>query len=136
VNIALIAHDNKKKLMENLCIAYRHILLKHNLYATETTGRLVQEASDLQVHSFLAGHLGGVEQIGSQIAYNKVDLIIFLRDALYQWSNNSDDSLIFKLADTHNIPIASNLATAEALILALDRGDLDWREIVRESEEH
>jgi len=136
MNIALIAHDNKKKLMENLCIAYRHILLKHNLYATETTGRLVQEASDLQVHSFLAGHLGGVEQIGSQIAYNKVDLIIFLRDALYQWSHNTDDSLIFKLADTHNIPIASNLATAEALILALDRGDLDWREIVRESEQH
>jgi len=136
VNIALIAHDNKKKLMENLCIAYRHILQKHNLYATETTGRLIHEASDLQIHSFLAGHLGGVEQIGSQIAYNKVDLIIFLRDALYQWSHNADDGLIFKLADTHNIPIASNLATAEALILALDRGDLDWREIVRESEQH
>jgi len=135
VNIALIAHDNKKKLMENLCIAYRHILTKHNLYATETTGRLIQEATDLHVHNFLAGHLGGVEQLGSQIAYNKVDLVIFLRDALYNWSNNSDDNLIFKLADTHNIPIASNLATAEALILALERGDLDWREIVRESAE-
>jgi len=130
MNIALIAHDNKKKLMENLCIAYRHILQKHDLYATETTGRLVIEATGLQVNNFLAGHLGGVEQLGSQIAYNKVDLVIFLRDPLSNRPYSENDNPIFRLCDTHNIPIASNLATAEALILALERGDLDWRNIV------
>ena len=134
MNIALIAHDNKKKLMENLWIAYRHILSNHNLYATETTGRLIQEATGLHVHNFLAGHLGGVEQIGSQIAYNKVDLAIFLRDPISHKLYSASDNPIFRLCDTHNIPIASNLATAEALILALERGDLDWRNIVNDDE--
>ena len=134
MNIALIAHDNKKKLMENLCIAYRHILSKHNLYATETTGRLIHETTGLHVHTFLTEHLGGIEQLGSQIAYNKVDLVIFLRDPLTQRPYNTDDNPIFRLSDAHNIPIASNLATAEALILALERGDLDWRNIVNDTE--
>jgi methylglyoxal synthase len=132
MNIALIAQKKKKKLMENLCIAYRHILSKHSLFATETTGRQIQETTGLQVHTFLAGYLGGVEQLGSQIAYNKIDLVIFLRDPMTQKPYNSDDNPIFRLSDAHNIPIASNLATAEALILALDRGDLDWRNIIND----
>lgn len=131
MNIALIAHDNKKKLMENLCIAYRHILSKNSLYATETTGRQVEETSNLTVHKYLAGHLGGVQQLGSQVAHNDIDLVIFLRDPVAQNHNEPDIDSLMRLCDIHNIPLASNLATAEALLLALERGDLDWRKIVK-----
>lgn len=132
MNIALVAHNNKKKLMENLCIAYRHILIKHTLYATGTTGRVVETAANLPVHKYLAGHLGGEQQLGAQIANNDIDMVIFLRDpssssAYYEPDINS----ILRLCDTHNIPLASNLATAEILLLALDRGDLDWRNILK-----
>ena len=131
MNIALIAHDNKKKLMENLCIAYRHILSKHQLFATGTTGRLVEETSNLNVHKYLAGHLGGEQQLGSQVAHNDIDLVIFLRDPVTQKHYEPDIHSVLRLCDIHNIPLASNLATAEALLLALDRGDLDWRKIVK-----
>lgn len=131
MNIALIAHDNKKKLMENLCIAYRHILCKHNLYATGTTGRLVEETANLNVHKYLAGHLGGEQQLGSQVAGNDIDIVIFLRDPVSPKNYEPDINSILRLCDVHNIPLASNLATAEILLLALDRGDLDWRNVVR-----
>ncbi len=131
MNIAFVAHDNKKKLMENLCIAYRHILCKHTLFATGTTGRLIEEVTNLTVNKYLAGHLGGEQQLASQIAYNDIDLVIFLRDAVERNQYEFDSNGVFNLCDVHNIPLASNLATAEALLLALDRGDLDWREIAR-----
>lgn len=131
MNIALIAHDNKKKLMENLCIAYRHILVKHTLYATGTTGRLVEEAANIPVHKYLAGPLGGEQQLGSQVASNDIDLVIFLRDPVSQKSYEPNINSILRLCDIHNIPLASNLATAEILLLALDRGDLDWRNVVK-----
>lgn len=131
MNIALIAHDNKKKLMENLCIAYRHILSKHSLYATGTTGRLIEETTNLSVHKFLAGHLGGEQQLGSQVANNNIDIVIFLRDPISPKNYEPDINSILRLCDLHNIPLASNLATAEILLLALDRGDLDWRYIVK-----
>lgn len=131
MNIALIAHDNKKKLMENLCIAYRHILCKHSLFATGTTGRLVEETANLVVHKYLAGHLGGEQQLGAQVASNDIDLVIFLRDPVAPKNYEPDISSILRLCDMHNIPLASNLATAEILLLALDRGDLDWRNVVK-----
>ena len=131
MNIALIAHDNKKKLMENLCIAYRHILTKHSLYATGTTGRLVEEAANLTVHKYLAGPLGGEQQLGSQVANNDIDLVIFLRDPVSPKSYEPNINSILRLWDVHNIPLASKLATAEILLLALDRGDLDWRNVVK-----
>ena len=131
MNIALIAHDNKKKLMENLCIAYRHILTKHTLYATGTTGRLVEEAANLSVHKYLAGHLGGEQKLGSQVANNDIDLVIFLRDPVAPKNYEPNINSILRLCDLHNIPLASNLATAEILLLALDRGDLDWRNVVK-----
>ena len=131
MNIALLAHDNKKKLMENLCVAYRNILSKHNLYATGTTGQLVEDVTNLTVNKYLAGHLGGEQQLSSQVALNNVDLVIFLRDPLHQKQYEPDIGSILRLCDVHNIPVASNLATAEALLLALDRGDLDWRNIVK-----
>ena len=131
MNIALIAHDNKKKLMENLCIAYRHILIKHTLYATGTTGRLIEDAANVSVHKYLPGPLGGEQQLGSQIANNDIDVAIFLRDPVTPKSYEPNINGILRLCDVHNIPLASNLATAEILLLALDRGDLDWRNVVK-----
>lgn len=131
MNIGLVAHESKKKLMQNFCIAYRGILAKHDLSATGTTGRLIEEAANLQVHKYLAGHLGGVQQLGAQIEHNELDLVIFLRDPLKPKSHEPDVNNIVKLCDEHNIPLATNLATAELLIKSLDRGDLDWREMYK-----
>lgn len=133
MNIALIAHDNKKTLMENFAIAYRYIFCKHELFATGTTGRLVEEAANLNVHKYLAGPLGGEQQLGAQISHNQIDIVIFLRDPLTPKSYEPDINSIIRLCDMHNIPIATNLATAEILILALDRGDLDWRNLVNKN---
>ena len=130
MNIALIAHDAKKKLMQNFCIAYRHILSKHTMYATGTTGRLIEEVTNLQVHKYLAGPLGGLEQMGAQITNNDIDLVIFLRDPLGA-EREADVAPIIKLCDMHNIPIATNLATAEMLVLGMENGDLDWRNMYR-----
>lgn len=131
MNIGLIAHDSKKKLMQNFCIAYRGILSKNELLATGTTGRLIEEVTGLNVHKFLAGHLGGEQQLASQIENNQIDLVIFLRDPLTPKSHEPDINNIFRVCDIHNIPLATNLATAELLIKSLDRGDLDWREVFK-----
>ena len=131
MNIGLVAHDAKKKLMQNFCIAYRGILCKHNLYATETTGRLVESVTNLSIHKFLPAHLGGNQQLGAQIEHNEIDLLIFFRDPLAPKKHEPNVNDIVKLCDMYNIPMATNIATAEALVLALDRGDLDWREIYK-----
>lgn len=131
MNIGLIAHDSKKKLMQNFCIAYRGILCKHDLFATGTTGRLIEEVTNLNVYKYLAGHLGGEQQLGSQIENNDLDIMIFLRDPLTPKSHEIDVNNIFHLCDMHNIPLATNLATAELLIKALDRGDLEWRDVYK-----
>ena len=131
MNIGLIAHDAKKKLMQNFCIAYRGILCKNDLYATGTTGRLIEEVTNINIHKYLAGHLGGAQQLGAQIEHNEIDLVIFLRDPLSQKSHEPDVNSVVRLCDIHNIPLATNLATAEMLIKSLDRGDLDWREIFK-----
>ena len=126
MNIGLVAHDSKKKLMQNFCIAYRGILSKNDLYATGTTGRLIEEVTNLSVHKYLAGHLGGTQQLAAQI-----DLVIFLRDPLTAKSHEPDVNTIARCCDANNIPLATNLATAELLIKSLDRGDLEWREMYR-----
>ena len=131
MNIGLIAHDAKKKLMQNFCIAYRGILSKHNLSATGTTGRWVEQVTNLNIHRYLAGHLGGEQQLGAQIENNDIDLVIFLRDPLTKKSHEPDADKVMRLCDTHNIPLATNLATAELLIMALDRGDFEFREAYR-----
>ena len=131
MNVGLIAHDAKKKLMQNFCIAYRGILNKHTLYATGTTGRLIEEVANLNVHKFLAGALGGAQQMCAQIENNELDLIIFLREPVSPRSHEPDVNNVVRLCDTHNIPLATNLATAELLIRALDRGDLDWRDMYK-----
>lgn len=129
MNIGFIAHDAKKVLMQSFCIAYRGILSKNTLYATATTGRLIEEATNLPVKKFLAGHLGGEQQLGSLIEHDEIDLVIFLRDPLTPKTHEPDIANVVQLCDIHNIPIATNLATAELLIKALERGDLDWREL-------
>ena len=132
MNIGLIAHDSKKKLMQNFCVAYRGILCKHSLYATGTTGRLIEEAANLNVYKYLAGHLGGEQQMCSQIEQNQLDLLIFLRDPLTPKLHEPDIHEAIKLCDMHNIPLATNVATAELLIKSLERGDLEWREIYKQ----
>ena len=131
MNIGLIAHDSKKKLMQNFCIAYQGILSKNELFATGTTGRLIEEVTILSVHKFLAGHLGGAQQLSAQIEHNEIDLVIFLRDPLAPKSHEPDVNSVVRICDTHNIPLATNLATAELLIMSLDRGDLAWREMYK-----
>ncbi len=131
MNIGLIAHDSKKMLMQNFCIAYRGILSRHHLFATETTGRLVEEVTNLSIHKFLAGHLGGMQQLGSQISQNGIDALIFLRDPMAPKPHEPNVNDVVRLCDMHNIPMATNLATAELLILSIDRGDLDWREMYK-----
>ena len=131
MNITLMAHDKKKELMVQFCTAYKFILDKHNLCATGTTGRLVSEATGLKVHKFLSGPQGGDQQIGARIAYNEIDMVLFFRDPLTPQLQEPDIAALLKLCDIHNIPLATNLATAELLIKALERGDLDWREMYK-----
>ena len=131
MNIGLIAHDSKKTLMQNFCIAYRGILSRHELFATETTGRLVEEVTNLNIHKFLSGPLGGMQHLGSQISQNDIDALIFLRDPMAPKPHEPNVNDVVRLCDVHNIPMATNLATAEVLILAIDRGDLDWREMYK-----
>ena len=131
MNVALIAHDAKKELMVQFCIAYCGILSRYNICATGTTGKLVSEATGLQIQRFLSGSQGGAEQLASSISCNEIDLLIFFRDPLTMKSHEPNDINILRLCDVHNIPVATNIATAEALIHALERGDLDWREYVR-----
>lgn len=130
MNIAFIAHDMKKELMAQFCIAYKPILKNHTLFATGTTGGIIEDATKLTVHKFLAGPQGGDQQIGARIAYNEIDLVLFFSDHLSAQIHEPSMTSICKLCDIHNIPIATNVATAEVLIKGLERGDLDWRNIV------
>lgn len=132
MNITLMAHDKKKELMVQFCTAYKSVLSKHNLSATATTGRLVAEATGLPVTLYLSHNQAGHQQVDARIAYNEIDLVLLFTDP-----NNSDpweDQQVVQtlhLCDAHNVPMATNLATAEMLILGLQRGDLDWREMIR-----
>ena len=129
MNIALIAHDNRKELMVQFCTAYAGVLSKHTLCATNTTGTIITEETRLPIHLFMNGAQGGDEQIGARIAYNEIDLVIYFHDP-----NSAEyaDSISYmaRLCDQNRIPFATNIATAEVLIMALQRGDLDWRDIV------
>ena len=129
MNIALMSHDNRKDLMVQFCTAYAGILSHHSIYATNTTGHLVAEATGLDVQCFLSYAHGGSQQIGARIAYNEFDLVLFFNDPR---SGELDDSVlsISKLCDQHSVPMATNVATAELLIHGLARGDLDWREVM------
>ena len=131
MNIALIAHDKKKELMVQFCIAYSGILAKHNLLATGVTGKMVAEATGLKVHRFYAGSQGGDQQIAARLQYNEIDMLLFFRDPITAKANEPSAANLLRLCDENNIPVATNIATAEVLIHGLERGDLDWRDIVK-----
>lgn len=132
MNITLIAHDKKKELMIQFCTAYKSILSKHTLSATATTGRMVADATGLPVSLFMARSQGGYQQIDARVAYNEIDMVFIFTDpnASDPWEEQCIMQTIHQ-CDTHNVPVATNLAAAEMLILGLQRGDLDWREMIR-----
>ena len=132
MNIALIAHNSKKELMIQFCTAYCNIFKKHTLLATATTGRLISEATGLRIHCFLPGSHGGMEQIMARIACDEVDLLLFFRDPLRAGPDEPSSINILRLCDVHTVPVATNIATAEALVHGLERGDLEWREYLHE----
>jgi methylglyoxal synthase len=129
MEIALLAHDRKKELMVQFCIAYCGILSGHSICATNTTGRLVSKTTGLSITNYLSCNQGGNQQIAARIAYNEIDLVLFFCDpdnGEYQ----ADVNEIARLCDKNNVPFATNVATAEVLVQGLKRGDLDWRDIV------
>ncbi len=136
MNIALIAHDAKKELMVQFCIAYCGVLSRHTLCATGTTGKLVQEATGLKIQRYLSGSQGGGQQIAARIGCEEIDLLLFFRDPLTPKPHEPKDIELLRLCDMHSIPVATNIATAEVLIHGLERGDLDWRNIVRPTPFH
>lgn len=134
MNIALIAHDKKKNDIVNFSKAYQVILSQHQLFATGTTGLRLQQEANLTVHRFQSGPLGGDQQIGSMIAQNKMDLVLFFRDPLTAQPHEPDITALIRLCDVYAVPLATNMGTAEVLIKGLERGDFSWREIIKESE--
>ncbi|MFS8651230.1 MAG: methylglyoxal synthase [Caldibacillus sp.] len=131
MNIALIAHDRKKDDIVRFALAYKEILAKHDLYATGTTGKKIQEATGLPVHRFQSGPLGGDQEIGAMIAKNEMDIVIFFRDPLTAQPHEPDISALMRLCDVYNVPLATNMGTAEVLIRGLERGDINWRTVLR-----
>ncbi len=134
--IAIIADDNKKELMTQFCIAYCGILSRHNLCATHITGKYISDATGLEIETFLAGSSGGTEQIASLVSYNEIDLVFYFRstnpaDMVYEGETN-----LLRMCDVHNVPLATNIATAEALVTALENGMLNWRELVNPRSEY
>ena len=125
MTIALIAHDAKKELMIQFCIAYCGVLSRHKLC---TTGKLVSEATGLEIQRYLSGRQGGDQQIAARIACDEIDVLLFFRDPINRKESEPNEMALLRLCDVHNVPVATNIATAEALIMALERGDLDWRE--------
>ena len=131
MNIALIAHDTKKELMVQFCIAYCGILSHHTIMATGTTGKTIEQATGLNINKFMSGR-SGAQQIASRISYDEIDLLLIFRDPTHRKPDEPDENELLRLCDSHNIPVATNIATAEVLIHGLERGDLDWRDVLRD----
>ena len=132
--IALIANDTRKELMVQFCIAYCGVLAKHELISTKMTGRQIEEATGLRIEQMLPGRQGGVQQISSRAEFNEIDAVIYLHDPADAFDAN--DNALIRKCDANNIPIATNVATAELIITSLDRGDLDWRKLVNPNSEY
>jgi len=130
MNIALIAHDKKKEIMIKFCNEHKDVLAKHSLFATGTTGRMISEASGLNVHRFLSGPLGGDQQIGARIASGEMNLVIFFRDPLTAQPHEPDVSALLRLADVHAVPLATNVSTAKVMLDSLEHGNVEWAELV------
>ncbi|WP_433742814.1 methylglyoxal synthase [Falsibacillus pallidus] len=135
MKIAIIAHDKKKDEMARFVIAYKHIFAMHQIFATGTTGLRIQNETGLKVTRFQSGPLGGDQQIGALIAQNEMDLVIFFRDPLTAQPHEPDVSALIRLCDVYDVPLATNMGTAEVLVRGLVNGDLDWRTIMKERKE-
>lgn len=131
MEIAIIAHDTKKELMTQFCIAYCGVLSKHKLCATGITANCIADATGLEIEHLLAGEHGGEQQITSRVAYDEIDVVLYFRDTRPSSEYNPVGYELLRMCDYHNVPVATNIATAEALIAALARGDLDWREVYK-----
>ena len=138
MEIAIIAHDAKKELMVQFCIAYCGVLAKHHICATKATGKMVSDATGLEIEQLLPGRQGGIDQIMSRIAYNEIDILLYFRDnnTTADFNELLTDSGLVRECDIHNTPVATNIATAETIICALERGDLDWRQFVNPKSEY
>lgn len=136
MEIAIIAHDSKKELMTQFCIAYLGTLSKHNLCATSITAKYISEATGLEIEKLLTGEHGGEEQIISRLAYNEIDVLLNFRDTSPDATYNEVENELLRMCDLYNVPVATNIATAEVIITALERGDLSWREIVNPRSEY
>lgn len=130
MEIAIIADDNKKELMAQFCTAYCGILSRHHICATHTTGKYISEATGLEIETFLVGHSGGMEQIASKISFNEIDIVFYFRSTDPAKEIGEAESTLLRLCDVYNIPLATNIATAEAVVNALDNGSLNWREFI------
>ena len=133
MEIAIIADDTKKELITQLCIAYCGTLSKHSICATSTTGAYISEATGLKIEKLLSGTQGGEQQIASRISFDEIDVLFYFRATTPRAEGSPISAVeqdLLRLCDVHNVPVATNIATAEALIHALERGDLDWRDIV------
>lgn len=130
MNIALIAHDRKKNELVNFMIAYEKVFKGHRLYATGTTGLRIMDQTNLSIYRFMSGPLGGDQQIGAMVARNEMDLVIFFRDPIMAQPHEPDISALLRLCDVQGIPLATNVATAELLVKAMERGDFSWRDVV------
>ena len=136
MEIAIIAHDLKKELMAQFCIAYCGILNKHHLCATAITAKYISDATGLQIDKLMSGEQGGEQQIASRIAYNEIDVLLFFRDTRASSTSKEEDHELLRMCDHYNIPVATNIATAEVLVMALDKGQLDWREFINPRSEY
>ncbi|MBE6531789.1 MAG: methylglyoxal synthase [Ruminococcaceae bacterium] len=136
MEIAIIAHDIKKELMAQFCIAYCGILSKHNICATAVTAKYISEATGLHIDKLMSGEQGGEQQVASRIAYNEIDVLLYFRDTRPNASFNPAEYELLRMCDIYNVPVATNIGTAEVIVTALDRGDLDWREIVNPHSEY
>ena len=136
MDIAIIADNNKKELMAQFCIAYCGILSHHHLCATHITGKYVSDATGLDIETFLAGSSGGVEQIASKISFNEIDVVFYFRSTDPAKEPSEAETNLLRLCDVYNIPLATNIATAEALVISLGNGDLNWREFINPISEY
>ena len=136
MDIAIIADDNKKELMAQFCIAYCGILSRHHLCATHTTGKYIADATGLEIETFMPGSVGGTEQINSRISYNEIDLVFYFRSTDPAKEPYEAELNLLRLCDVYNIPLATNIATAEVLVQALDAGSFNWREFVNPRSEY
>lgn len=136
MDIAIIADDNKKELMAQFCIAYCGILSRHHLCATHITGKYITDATGLNIETFLSGHSGGIEQIASRISFNEIDLVFYFRSTDPAKRISDGENNLLRLCDVYNVPLATNIASAEALVNALESGALDWRNLINPKSEY